>query len=282
MALTNFTGVVAVITGGASGIGLATARTLHSRGAHIVLADINSPGLLQARDIVFEHNSESQGQILTITTDVTNESQVWDLMRQTSTAFGHIDLVMTSAGIGRGGAIDTFTASDMQTMMNINFMGTYHCVQAALPAMRRQQSGHFVFLSSVAGKFGVPLLSAYCASKWAVRGFSSALRTELHGTGIGITTVYPAWVDTPMVKQEENSLQMMDIQVMLTPEQVATDILQAVIEDQRDLTLAPNPDIAFMLQIYKDDPDKAEMLAGEAYARRVHNSSVQQAVQDSQ
>ena len=272
MALTNFTGVVAVITGGASGIGLATARTLHSRGAHIVLADINSPGLLQARDLISEHNSEAQGQILTITTDVTNESHVEDLMLQTTTALGRIDLVVTSAGIGRGGAIDTFSASDMQMMMNINFMGTYHCVQASLPKMRQQQSGHFVFLSSVAGKFGVPLLTAYCASKWAVRGFSSALRAELHETGIGITTVYPAWVDTPMIKQEENSLNRMDIVVMLTPDQVASDILQAVANDQRDLTLAPNPDIAFILQKYKDDPDKAEKLLGEAYSRRLHTS----------
>ena len=272
MALTNFTGVAAVITGGASGIGFATARALHSRGAHIVLADINSSGLIQARDLISQHNSEARGQILTITIDVTNESQVEELMLQTTDAFGRIDLVVTSAGIGRGGAIDTFSASDMQMMMNINFMGTYHCVQASLPIMRQQQTGHFVFLSSVAGKFGVPLLTAYCASKWAVRGFSSALRSELHGTGIGITTVYPAWVDTPMVKQEENSLNMLDIQVMLTPDQVASDILQAVTNDQRDLTLAPNPDIAFILQIYKDDPDKAEKLLGEAYARRLHTS----------
>jgi len=272
MALTDFRDIVAVITGGASGIGFATARALHSRSAHIVLADINSSGLFHARDLLSQHNSEARGQILTITTDVTHESQVRELMQQAASAFGRIDLVVTSAGIGRGGPIDTFSASDMQMMMNINFMGTYHCVQASLPIMRQQQSGHFVFLSSAAGKFGVPLLSAYCASKWAVRGFSSALRSELHGTGIGITTVYPAWVDTPMVKQEENTLNMMDIVIMLTPEQVASDILQAVTNDQRDLTLAPNPDIAFILQIYKDDPDKAEMLLGEGYTRRVHTS----------
>jgi len=272
MALTNFTDIVAIITGGASGIGLATARTLHSKGAQIVLADINSSGLLQASDLISQHNSELQGQILPITTDVTNESQVNELMQQTISVFGRIDLVVTSAGIGRGGAIDTFSASDMQMMMDINFMGTYHCVQASLPIMRQQKSGHFVFLSSVAGKFGVPLLSGYCASKWAVRGFSSALRSELHGTGIGITTVYPAWVDTPMVKQEENSLNMTDIVVMLSPDEVATEILQAVTNDQRDLTLAPNPDIAFILQIYKDDPEKAEKLLGEAYTRRLHTS----------
>src|SRR6266849_7769844 len=237
MTLTNFAGAAAVITGGASGIGLAIAKALHTKGAHVVLADINAPGLLQAKDQILQQDPTAAGQVLTIPTDVTIESQVSELMQQASVTFGRIDLVVTCAGIGNGGPIDTFTASEMQTMMNINFMGAYHCVQAALPTMRQQQAGHFVFLSSVAGKFGVPLLSAYCASKWAVRGFSSALRAELHGTGIGITTVYPAWVDTPMVKQEENSLNMTDIQVMLTPEQVASDILQAVIEDQRDLTL---------------------------------------------
>ena len=234
---------------------------------------LTTSGLLQARDVISQHNSEAQGQILTIATDVTNKSQVHDLMQETFETFGRIDLVVTCAGIGRGGAIDTFSASDMQIMMNINFMGTYHSVQAALPIMRQQKSGYFVFLSSVAGKFGVPLLSGYCASKWAVRGFSSALRAELQGTGIGITTVYPAWVDTPMVKQEENALNMIDIVVMLTPDQVASEILQAVNNDQRDLTLAPNPDIAFILQIYKDDPEKAEKLLGEAYFRRVHTSS---------
>jgi len=201
-------------------------------------------------------------------------------MHKTSASLGHIDLVITCAGIGRGGAIDTFSASDMQKMLNINFMGTYNCVQAALPCMRQQQSGQFVFLSSVAGKFGVPLLSAYCASKWAVRGFSSALRSELYGTGIGVTTVYPAWVDTPMVKQEENALHMMDIVVMLPPAQVALEILQAVEQDQRDLTLAPNPDIAFILQIYKDDPEKAERLLGEAHIRRMHALNEQGATQD--
>src|SRR6266436_9916186 len=269
MTLTNFAGAVAVITGGASGIGLATARALHSRGAQIVLADINTPGLLQAKEQIRQHNSEAQGQILTITTDVTNQTHVEDLMRQTIAALGRIDLVVTSAGIGRGGAIDTFSASDMQTMMNINFMGTYHCVQAALPTMRQQQSGHFVFLSSVAGKFGVPLLSAYCASKWAVRGFSSALRSELHGTGIGITTVYPAWVDTPMVSREVATMQLMNIKIMLTPDQVANEILQAVMEDRRDLTLAPNPDIALALHLMKDDPDKAEMVIGESFRQRL-------------
>ncbi len=276
MALTNFAGAVAVITGGASGIGLATARALHARGAHVVLADINHLGLQQAEEQIRQHNTEATGKILGVPTDVTDEQQVQALMRQTVDAFGRIDLVMTSAGIGTGGAIDTFTGSQMQNIMNINFMGTYHCARAALPTMRKQESGHFVFLSSVAGKLGPPLLTAYCATKWAIRGFSTALRAELHGTGIGVTTVYPAWVDTPMTQLEAGELQVLNVHIMLTADQVAVEILEAVTEDRRDLTLAPNPDIALLLQIMKDDPDQAEQIAGEHYRQQLAAMPAQQ------
>ena len=276
MALTNFAEAVAVITGGASGIGFATAQALHNRGAHVVLADINQQGLQQAEEQIRQHNPGGSSNVSSIPTDVTSEQQIQALMRQTVETYRRIDLVVTCAGIGSGGPIDLFTASEMQRMMNINFMGTYHCVQAALPAMRRQQSGHFVFLSSVAGKLGAPLLTGYCATKWAIRGFSSALRAELHCTGIGVTTVYPAWVETPMIHQEENAMQLLNIHALLTADQVAAEILQAVTEDQRDLTLAPNPDIAIILKIMKDDPDKAEQLSGEAFRQKMAQITAQQ------
>ncbi len=276
MGLTNFAGSVAVITGGASGIGFATAGALRERGAHLVLADINADGLSRAEEQLRQRNPDAQGGILTVATDVTSEAQVRELMRQALDAFGSIDLVVTCAGVGRGGPIDMFTSSDMQTMMNINFMGTYNCVQSALPAMRQQGSGYFVFLSSVAGKLGTPLASGYCASKWAVRGFSAALRAELFGTGIGITTVYPAWVDTPMVRQEsEDAMRLLNVQIMLTPEQVAAEILQAVSEGRRDLTLAPNPDIAFAIQLFAADQDKAEDLMGQSLQRQLANQARQ-------
>ncbi|HBE25644.1 MAG TPA: hypothetical protein DDW33_08155, partial [Ktedonobacter sp.] len=254
----------------------ATAQALHNRGAHVVLADINQQGLQQAEEQIRQHNPGGSSNVSSIPTDVTSEQQIQALMRQTVETYRRIDLVVTCAGIGSGGPIDLFTASEMQRMMNINFMGTYHCVQAALPAMRRQQSGHFVFLSSVAGKLGAPLLTGYCATKWAIRGFSSALRAELHCTGIGVTTVYPAWVETPMIHQEENAMQLLNVHALLTADQVAAEILQAVTEDQRDLTLAPNPDIAIILKIMKDDPDKAEQLSGEAFRQKMAQITAQQ------
>ena len=276
MALTKFAGSVAVITGGASGIGLATAGALRERGGHVVLADINAEGLLNAQEELRRGNAGAQGEVLTVPVDVTNEAQVRELMKRAEEAFGSIDLVVTCAGIGRGGPIDTFSSSDMQNLMNINFMGTYNCVQSALPAMRRQGSGYFVFLSSVAGKLGTPMLSGYCASKWAVRGFSAALRAELFGTGIGVTTVYPAWVDTPMVRQEtDDAMRLLNVQIMLTPQQVASEIVQAVTEGRRDLTLAPNPDIAFVLQLFNADQDKAEDVMGQSMQHQLANLTSQ-------
>jgi NAD(P)-dependent dehydrogenase (short-subunit alcohol dehydrogenase family) len=276
MALTNFAASVAVITGGASGIGLATARALYESGANIVLADVNKHGLQQAEEQLRQLSSAASHRVIHVPTDVTSEEQVHALMKQAVDNFGRIDLVVTCAGIGRGGPIDNFTGAEMQTIMNINFMGTYHCVRAALPTMRQQHSGHFVLLSSVAGKLCVPTLTAYCATKWAVRGFSKALRAELYGTGIGVTTVYPAWVDTPMLHQEQDGMENLQIEILLTPDQVAREILQAVIDKKTDLTLAPNPDIAFLLQVMHDAPDKAEELAGKAYQTQLAQSQAQE------
>jgi NAD(P)-dependent dehydrogenase (short-subunit alcohol dehydrogenase family) len=269
MALKNFDGAVAIITGGASGIGLATAQACYTRGAHIVLADINEQRLQQAALLVQQSRPSSSAQIVAVTTDVTDEEQVQALMHRALDIDGRIDLVVTCAGLGLGGPIDDFTASEMQLMMNVNFMGTFHSVKAAVPSMRKQQSGHFVLLSSVAGKLCPPLLSGYTATKWAVRGFSSSLRAELYGTGIGITTVYPAWVDTPMVHQETSAMQSLNIEILLTPQQVAEAIIQAAIEEKNDLTLAPNHDIAALLQIMQSDQDKAEQLAGTAFQQRM-------------
>src|SRR5947207_6901305 len=146
MALKNFEGAAAVITGGASGIGLATAQALHAKGAHVVLADINQQGLQQAEEQFRLRNPEATGNISSIPTDVTNEQQVQALMRKATETHGRINLVVTCAGIGRGGPIDLFTAAEMQTMLNINFMGTYHCVQDAHPTIRKQHYGQLVAL----------------------------------------------------------------------------------------------------------------------------------------
>ena len=262
MALTTFSETTAVITGGASGIGLATAEALYAQGANVVLADINEGGLQVAEGHLKKRVPGADGQIICIPTDVRREEEVQELMEMAVSMCRRIDLVVTCAGVGDGGPIDTFTASQMQRMMDINFMGTFLCIQKALPTMRLQGSGYFVCLSSVAGKLGNPFLSGYCASKWAVRGFTSAIRAELEDSGIGITTVYPAWVDTPMVRQGPDPVLGRNVPIMLTADQVAAAILQAVKDEQRDLTLVPNPEIQRALEFYAADQEKAERAMG--------------------
>lgn len=268
MAIEDFDGAVAVVTGGASGIGLATAQALYAQGAHVALADINEGALHGAAEQVRAHADGSAAQVITVATDVTDDAQARRLMDEALKITGRIDLVVASAGIGVGGRIEDLPSAEMRRMLDVNVMGVYNCVQAAAPTMRAQGAGHFVLMSSVAGKLGVPTLSGYCASKWAVRGFSIAMRAELFGTGVGITTVYPAWVDTPMVQQATEQSGGLEIEVLLKPEQVADEILQAVREGKRDLTLAPNPDIRLLIELTKSDPDRAEDGAGQAYYRR--------------
>jgi NAD(P)-dependent dehydrogenase (short-subunit alcohol dehydrogenase family) len=275
MALTHFNGAVVVITGGASGIGFATAQESYARGAKVVLADINARSLQQAVAKIRQQKPDATDDVLGIPTDVTAYQQVQALMQQAVASYGRIDLVVASAGIAKGGTIDTFSVEGMRAMMDINFMGVFHCVKAAIPTMRHQQSGYFVFLSSVAGKLGSPTLSGYCASKWAVRGFATSLRVELYGSGIGITTVYPAFVDTPMFRQEVVGAPFLAAEALLKPEQVANEILQAVTEEKHDLTLAPNPDIAKALLLMKEDPDKAEMLMGKTYRKQLEHLAAQ-------
>lgn len=279
MALADFSEKTAVVTGGASGIGFAVAQALYASGASLVLADINEQGLRAAEERLKKQTPTAHQHIICMPTDVRREDEVRELMEMAVTICKRIDLVVTCAGIGISGAIDTFAASEMQRLMDINFMGTFHCIQKALPAMRQQQAGHFVCLSSVAGKLGNPFLSGYCASKWAVRGFTSAVRAELEGSGIGITTVYPAWVDTPMVHQESDVMLGTNAQALLTPDEVATAILQAVRAGQRDLTLAPYADIARALQLYAADPDKAERKMGQAMQQALAAQSIQRASQ---
>lgn len=272
MPIEEFRGAVAVVTGGASGIGLATARALRAKGAHVALADINEAGLAKAAEDVRQSAPDVDSQVITVTTDVTDDAQARALIAAARALTGRVDLLVACAGIGRGGAVEDLSAAAMRQMMDVNFMGIYTCVQAALPVMKGQGGGHITLISSVAGKLGAPALSGYCATKWAVRGFSIALRSELYGTNVTVTTVYPAWVDTPMFQAEAAQAEGLTIEVMLTPEQVADAMLQAAHDGTRDLTLTPNADIAMLIQRTKDDPDRAEDGAGRAYYRRLHPS----------
>jgi short-subunit dehydrogenase len=105
--------------------------------------------------------------------------------------FGRLDVMICNAGFGIAGTIDDIAPEQMQKLMDINYTGTYHATRAALPLFRRQCSGHVIMVSSIVGKRGVPFMGAYAATKFAQVGLAECLRSELRGSGIHVSVVFP-------------------------------------------------------------------------------------------
>src|SRR3954468_10566815 len=105
--------------------------------------------------------------------------------------FGRLDVMMCNAGFGIYGAIDDITPEQMKKLMDINYFGTYYAARAALPVFRRQQRGHIIIVSSIAGKRGVPYMGAYSATKFAQIGMAECLRSELYGSDIHVSVLCP-------------------------------------------------------------------------------------------
>ena len=115
---------------------------------------------------------------------------------RTLAAFGRLDVLVANAGIGFHGSLEDTTPEVMDQLMRVNFTGTYHAVRAALPHFEAQGSGHVLIVSSILGQRGVPSTAAYCATKFAQVGFAEALRSELRGSGIKVSVVFPVGTAT--------------------------------------------------------------------------------------
>ena len=164
-----FQGRVAVITGGAGGIGSALARAFAARGAKLVLADLDE----QALALAAKEHRERGAAVLTVVTDVTKRDQVEALADAAFRHYGAAHVVCNNAGIAILGAITETSDADWEFTMAVNFWGVLHGVQAFLPRMLEQgQGGHFVNTASMAGLVGMAFFSAYNASKFAVVGLS--------------------------------------------------------------------------------------------------------------
>jgi len=181
-----------VITGASAGIGRATALELGRRGAALTICARRADRL----DQVAGEIRSAGGQALPVAADVTNETEMESLVGQAVARFGHLDVAICNAGFGIYGTIETVTPAQMQELLAVNFLGTYHAARAALPIFRKQQRGHLIVVSSIVGKRGIPYMSAYSATKFAQVGLAESLRAELKGTGIHVSLVYPISTET--------------------------------------------------------------------------------------
>jgi NAD(P)-dependent dehydrogenase (short-subunit alcohol dehydrogenase family) len=184
---------IAVVTGGASGIGAALARAFAARGARLALLDVDAAGLEGAA----KELRESGAEVLAVTTDVSNRDSVFAAAETVFAHYGAVHIVCNNAGIVTAGEMVKSPHQDWEYTMGVNFWGVVHGVEAFVPRLIEQgQGGHVVNTASMAGLVGMQWLGIYCASKFAVVGLSESLRRELAPHEIGVSVLCPMIVAT--------------------------------------------------------------------------------------
>jgi NAD(P)-dependent dehydrogenase (short-subunit alcohol dehydrogenase family) len=198
----TFEGRGAVITGGASGIGFATAAEFTRRGARVVLADIDQTALDAAVEQLRAGGAEAHGVLC----DVTKLDAVEHLADESFSLLGGVNLVFNNAGIAYAGPVADVTHGDWRWVIDVDLWGPIHGVEAFLPRLREQGGDrHIMFTSSFAGMVGNAYLGPYSVAKFGVVALAEGLSRELKAEGIGVSVLCPMIVDTPLMVNSERS-----------------------------------------------------------------------------
>lgn len=231
----DFSGKVALITGGGNGIGRAAAQAFAAHGAKVVVVDRDTAGAKATVGAI----EQKGGKAIAVTADVTKASDVRAYVKAAIEAYGRIDCFFNNAGVeGKVAPITDYDEAAFDQLMSVNVKGVFLGLQAVLPEMIKQKSGAIVNTASVAGIVGSPNMSPYVASKHAVVGFTKAVSGEVAGYGIRVNAVCPGPVDTRMIHDIEKQINPADpegvgkkytniipIGRYSTPEEIANTVL---------------------------------------------------------
>ena len=231
---------VVVITGAASGIGRALAVQLAARGASLALADMNREGLEETRALVDKVGARCTLQCL----DVADREAFEAFASQVIADHGEVNVVINNAGVTLVDSVEHQSYEDFEWLMNINFWGVVHGTRAFLPHLQQVADAHIVNISSVFGLIAVPMQSAYNASKFAVRGFTEALKMELAGSHIRVSCVHPGGIKTSIARsarmnQETTGVSReemgagFDAKASTTADQAAAIIIRGMLKNKR-------------------------------------------------
>ncbi|HEX8764039.1 MAG TPA: SDR family NAD(P)-dependent oxidoreductase [Candidatus Acidoferrum sp.] len=229
----------AVVTGAGSGIGRALGQRLAAAGSALAIADIDESGLRQTAGSLAKNGA----LVTTHVVDVAKEESVKSFAADVSARHGRLTLLINNAGVALHGNFEEISLDDLRWLMDINFWGAVYGVKYFLPMLKREPRAHIVNLSSVFGLIAPPGQAAYSASKFAVRGFTEALRHELEGTDVAVSCVHPGGIRTPIAQharlgaatpagRREESIARFEKLARTTPEAAATRILRGV--ERRD------------------------------------------------
>lgn len=240
----ELTNKVAVVTGAGSGIGRALAEALAARGCRLALSDVNETGLKETAA------NCGLAEVRTYVLDVADRDAIYAHAEQVAGDFGQVNLVINNAGVALSASVREMTDDDFRWIMDIDFWGVAHGTRAFLPHLIASGDGHVVNISSVFGLIGVPKQSAYNAAKFAVRGFTEALRQEmkLERQPVAVSCVHPGGIRTNiansarMGKSEDADAQRkgFDKLAITTPEKAAGIILKGILKNESRILVGPD------------------------------------------
>jgi short-subunit dehydrogenase len=214
----------ALVTGANGGLGSAIARALHAAGATVVVTGRRADALRPLADAIGAR---------TVLADLTQRADVARCMDEA----GPIDVLVANAALPSSGPLLDFEADQIDRALDVNLRAPIMMARSAAAGMRERGRGHIVFISSISGKVAAPGTSIYSATKFGLRGFALGLREDLHGTGVGVTTIFPGFI--------RDAGMFADTKVTLprgagtrTPEQVAAAVLRAIRDDPAEITVA--------------------------------------------
>lgn len=192
-------GRVAVITGAASGMGLAISRRLAADGHRVAMLDVDGDGAERAADDVRRTGT----QTVAAKVNVTDRGAVDEVFERVRSELGPVEIMVTSAGLDEFAAFTDITTAQWERMLAVNLTGTFHCLQAAVPDMLESGWGRIVTISSSSAQTGAPRMAHYVASKGGVIGLTKALAIELGRHGITVNTIPPGAINTPMSRRAQ-------------------------------------------------------------------------------